>query len=147
MLNTNNDLDFTIPYDVPTTVTLTGTGTAHVTTGNGADFVVTGDGADTIHTGGGNDVVQAGLGDDNIVGGQGGGDNIYDRGDVGPNGNTVSYPSAMNGITVDLTSRTVSIRRRSEEPRSVPCWALPYHLTMGTRWSATRRASTSAPTC
>ena len=102
VLNTNNDLDFTIPYDVPTTVTLTGTGTAHVTTGNGADFVVTGDGADTIHTGGGNDIVQAGPGDDNIVGGQGGGDDIYDGGDAGPNGNTVSYPSAMNGITVDL---------------------------------------------
>ena len=63
-LTTNDDLDFTIPYDVPTTVTLTGTGTAHVTTGSGDDFVVTGDGVDTIHTGGGNDVVQAGGGDD-----------------------------------------------------------------------------------
>ena len=46
----------------------------------------------SIHTGGGNDVVHAGLGDDNIIGGQGGGDDIYDRGDAGPNDNTVSYP-------------------------------------------------------
>ena len=60
-VTTNQDLDFTIPYDVPTTVTLSGTGSAHVTTGDGADFVVTGDGADTIHTGGGNDVVDAGA--------------------------------------------------------------------------------------
>ena len=155
-LTTSQDLDFTIPYDNPTTVTITGTGTAHVTTGDGADFVVTGDGADfvvtgdgadTIHTGGGNDVVQAGPGDDNIVGGAGGGDDIYDGGDPGPNGNTVSYPSAINGITVDLNLADRIISRRSGEPRSAPCWAVPYHLTMGTRWSATRRVSTSAPTC
>ena len=98
-LNTNDDLDFTIPYDVPTTVTLTGTGSAHVTTGSGADFVVTGDGVDTIHTGGGNDVVDAGGGDDAIVGGQGGGDDVYDG---GSGNNTVEYPSAINSITVDL---------------------------------------------
>ena len=58
-LTTSQNLDFTIPYDNPTTVTITGTGTAHVSTGDGADFVVTGSGADTIHTGGGNDVVDA----------------------------------------------------------------------------------------
>ena len=98
-LNTNQDLDFTVPYDVPTTVTLTGNGTAHVTTGSGADFVVTGSGADTIHTGGGNDVVDAGGGDDAIVGGQGGGDDVYDG---GTGVNTVEYPSATNSITVDL---------------------------------------------
>ena len=98
-VTTTEDLDFTIPYDVPTTVTLSGTGSAHVTTGDGQDFVVTGDGADTIHTGGGNDVVDAGAGDDDIVGGQGGGDDVYDG---GTGGNTVSYPSATNSITVDL---------------------------------------------
>ena len=100
-IDTDQDLDFTIPYDVPTTVSLTGTGSAHVTTGDGADFVVTGDGSDTIHTGGGNDVVQAGGGDDAIVGGQGGGDDIYDGG-VGTN--TVSYPSATNSVTIDLNT-------------------------------------------
>ena len=100
-LSTNDDLDFVIPYDVPTTITLTGTGSAHVTTGSGADFVVTGDGVDVIHTGGGNDVVNAGGGDDEIVGGQGGGDDIYDGGD---GDNTVSYPSATNSITVDLNA-------------------------------------------
>jgi Ca2+-binding RTX toxin-like protein len=98
-LTTDANLDFTIPYDVPTNVTLTGTGTAHVTTGSGADFVVTGDGTDTIHTGGGNDVVQAGGGDDGIIGGQGGGDDIYDG---GTGSNTVSYPSAINPVTIDL---------------------------------------------
>ena len=100
-VNTNQDLDFTIPYDVPTTVTLSGTGSAHVTTGDGQDFVVTGDGSDTIHTGGGNDVVQAGGGDDAIVGGQGGGDDIYDG---GTGSNTVSYPSATNSVTIDLNA-------------------------------------------
>ena len=100
-LNTDQDLDFTIPYDVPTTVSLTGTGSAHVTTGAGADFVVTGDGSDTVHTGGGNDVVQTGGGDDAIVGGEGGGDDIYDGG-VGTN--TVSYPSATNSVTIDLNT-------------------------------------------
>ena len=98
-LTTTQNLDFTIPYDNPTKVTIQGTGTAHVTTGNGADFVVTGDGADTIHTGGGNDVVQAGGGDDGIVGGEGGGDDIYDG---GTGINTVSYPSAINSVRVDL---------------------------------------------
>ena len=114
-MTTDQDLDFTIPYDVPTTVTLSGTGSAHVTTGDGADFVVTGDGADTIHTGGGNDVVDAGGGDDAIVGGQGGGDDIYDG---GAGGNTVSYPSATNSITVDLNASTA---RRS--PWQARCWA------------------------
>ena len=98
-VTTTEDLDFTVPYDVPTTVTLSGTGSAHVTTGSGADFVVTGSGADTIHTGGGNDVVDAGGGDDAIVGGQGGGDDVYDG---GTGVNTVEYPSATNSITVDL---------------------------------------------
>ena len=98
-LSTDDDLDFTIPYNVDTTVKVTGTGTAHVTTGSGDDFIVTGSGADTIHTGGGNDIVQAGGGDDEIVGGQGGGDDIYDG---GSGDNTVSYPSATNSITVDL---------------------------------------------
>ena len=100
-IDTDQDLDFTIPYDVPTTVTLTGTGSAHVTTGDGSDFVVTGSGADTIHTGGGNDVVDAGGGDDAIVGGQGGGDDIYDG---GTGSNTVSYPSATNSVTIDLNA-------------------------------------------
>ena len=100
-VNTTEDLNFTIPYDVPTTVTLTGTGSAHVTTGDGQDFVLTGDGADTIHTGGGNDIVDAGAGDDDIVGGQGGGDDVYDG---GTGGNTVSYPSATNSVTIDLNA-------------------------------------------
>ena len=107
VLNTNDDLDFTIPYDVPTTIALTGTGSAHVTTGSGADFVVTGDGVDVIHTGGGNDVVQAGGGDDEIVGGQGGGDDIYDG---GTGENTVSYPSAINSITVNLNATDRSLQ-------------------------------------
>ena len=94
---------------MPTTVTLSGTGSAHVTTGDGADFVVTGDGADTIHTGGGNDVVDAGAGDDDIVGGQGGGDDVYDG---GTGVNTVSYPSATHGITVDLRTSLI----RSAQP-------------------------------
>ena len=63
---------------------------------------------------------------------QGGGDDIYDGGDPGPNGNTVSYPSAINGITIDLNARgPLQISRRSEEPRSAPCWALPYHAYDG----------------
>jgi Ca2+-binding RTX toxin-like protein len=98
-VNTDQDLDFDIPYDVPTTVTLTGTGSAHVTTGAGDDFVVTSSGSDTIHTGDGNDLVQAGGGDDMIIGGQGGGDDIYDG---GSGSNTVSYPSAINPVTIDL---------------------------------------------
>ena len=110
-MNTDQDLDFTIPYDVPTTVTLSGTGSAHVTTGDGHDFVVTGDGADTIHTGGGNDVVDAGGGDDAIVGGQGGGDDVYDG---GTGSNTVSYPSATNSVTIDLNA----IDRSRSEPAS-----------------------------
>ena len=119
-VNTNEDLDFTIPYDVPTTVTLSGSGSAHVTTGDGADFVVTGDGADTIHTGGGNDVVDAGPGDDDIVGGQGGGDDVYDGG--AGNGNTVSYPSATHSITVDLTLATARRSQPSTTTAPVPMW-------------------------
>ena len=98
-LTTNEDLDFTIPYDVPTEVHITGTGSAHVTTGSGDDFIATGSGNDIIHTGDGNDVVQAGEGDDEIVGGQGGGDDIYDG---GTGSNTISYPSATNSVTIDL---------------------------------------------
>ena len=116
-VNTDQDLDFTIPYDVPTTVTLSGTGSAHVTTGDGQDFVVTGDGSDTIHTGGGNDVVEAGGGDDAIVGGQGGGDDIYDG---GTGSNTVSYPSATNSITIDLNAiDRFGAHDASAGPRSV----------------------------
>ena len=100
-VTTDQNLDFTIPYNVPTTVSLTGTGSAHVTTGDGEDFVVTGDGSDTIHTGGGNDVVQTGGGDDAIVGGEGGGDDIYDG---GSGNNTVSYPSATNSVSIDLNA-------------------------------------------
>ena len=100
-LDTDLNLDITIPYDVPTTITVTGDGEVHVTTGSGNDFIVTGDGNDTIHTGDGNDVVQTGLGDDEIVGGQGGGDDIYDG---GPGDNAVSYPSATNSILIDLNT-------------------------------------------
>ena len=100
-VNTDQDLDFTIPYDVPTQVSITGNGSAHVTTGAGDDFVVTGSGRDTIHTGDGNDIVQAGGGDDAIIGGQGGGDDIYDG---GTGSNTVSYPSATNSVTIDLNA-------------------------------------------
>ena len=101
IIDTNEDLDFTIPYDVPTEVHVTGTGSAHVTTGSGDDFIVTGSGNDEIHTGDGNDVVQTGDGDDEIVGGQGGGDDIYDG---GSGSNTVSYPSATNSILIDLNT-------------------------------------------
>ena len=107
-VNTNQDLDFTIPYDVPTTVTLSGTGSAHVTTGDGADFVVTGDGADTIHTGGGNDVVDAGAGDDDIIGGQGGGDDVYDGGATGPTAIRSAIrrrPTALPSISLPRTAR------------------------------------------
>ncbi len=100
-LTTNADLDFTIPYNVPTTVTVTGTGSAHVTTGSGDDFIVTDDGADEVHTGDGNDVVQTGGGDDAIIGGQGGGDDVYDG---GTGSNAVSYPSATNPVTIDLNA-------------------------------------------
>jgi Ca2+-binding RTX toxin-like protein len=100
-LTTNDDLEFTIPYNVPTEVHVTGTGSAHVTTGSGDDFIVTDDGADEVHTGDGNDVVQTGGGDDAIIGGQGGGDDIYDGG-IGSN--TVSYPSATNPVTIDLNA-------------------------------------------
>ena len=152
-VNTTEDLNFTIPYDVPTTVTLSGTGSAHVTTGDGHDFVVTGDGADTIHTGGGNDVVDAGAGDDDIVGGQGGGDDVYDG---GTGGNTVSYPSATNCITVDLrrpTARrkppsTPTVRRTQCGHHRRPLVAATTTLPTRRTWrSATPRASTSAPTC
>ena len=98
-VNTDEDLDLDIPYDVPTQVTITGTGSVHVTTGAGDDYVVTGSGSDTIHTGGGNDVVRAGSGDDTIIGGSGNGDDIYD---AGLNSDTVSYTSATHSITVDL---------------------------------------------
>ena len=143
-IDTDQDLDFTIPYDVPTTVTLTGTGSAHVTTGDGSDFVVTGSGADTIHTGGGNDVVDAGGGDDAIVGGQGGGDDIYDG---GTGSNTVSYPSATNSVTIDLNA----IDRFGQPGRAVG-GTIGDLLHGGprstrTRWWARRKASTSAPTC
>jgi Ca2+-binding RTX toxin-like protein len=100
-LDTDLNLDITIPYDVPTTITVTGDGEVHVTTGSGDDFIVTGSGNDEIHTGDGNDVVQAGDGDDAIVGGQGAGDDIYDG---GPGDNTVSYPSATNSVLIDLNT-------------------------------------------
>ena len=100
-VDTDQDLDFTIPYAVPTTVSLTGTGSAHVTTGDGTDVVLTGGGNDTIHTGGGNDIVNAGGGDDGIVGGQGAGDDVYDG---GTGTNTISYPSATNSVTIDLNA-------------------------------------------
>ena len=142
-IDTDQDLDFTIPYDVPTTVTLTGTGSAHVTTGDGSDFVVTGDGADTIHTGGGNDVVDAGGGDDAIVGGQGGGDDVYDGG-IGVNTvNTRRRPMASPSTSMlsDRFGRTATVGAQSEtisRRRSLR----PAH-----GWSAWRKASTSAPTC
>ena len=116
-VSTSEDLNFTIPYDVPTTVTLSGTGSAHVTTGDGQDFVLTGDGADTIHTGGGNDVVDAGAGDDDIVGGQGGGDDVYDG---GTGGNTVSYPSATHSITVDLRTADRSAQQTIDHDDAGP---------------------------
>ena len=119
-VNTNEDLDFTIPYDVPTTVTLSGSGSAHVTTGDGADFVVTGDGADTIHTGGGNDVVDAGPGRRrHRRRTKGGGDDVYDG---GTGGNTVSYPSATNSITVDLNLRPLGAANHATPTTPVPMW-------------------------
>ena len=141
-IDTDQDLDFTIPYDVPTTVTLSGTGSAHVTTGDGADFVVTGYGADTIHTGGGNDVVDAGGGDDAIVGGQGGGDDIYDG---GTGSNTVSYPSATNSVTIDLNAIDRFGNRQAVGAQSATFSRRP--RSTRTRWWARRKASTSAPTC
>ena len=77
----------------------TGDGNNDITTGSGNDTVTTGIGDDTIHTGDGNDVVHAGGGNDAIVGGQGGGNDLYDG---GSGSNTVEYPSAINGVTVDL---------------------------------------------
>ena len=77
----------------------TGDGNNDITTGSGNDTVTTGSGDDTIHTGDGNDVVHAGGGNDAIVGGQGGGNDLYDG---GSGSNTVEYPSAINGVTVDL---------------------------------------------
>ncbi len=78
---------------------VTGDGDNDITTGGGDDIVTTGGGDDTIHTGDGDDVVHAGGGDDAIVGGQGGGNDLYDG---GSGSNTVEYPSANTGITVDL---------------------------------------------
>ena len=103
-LTTNQNLDFTISYDVPTEVTLTGSGTAHVTTGSGDDFVITGSGADTIHTGGGNDVVDAGGGDDAIVGGQGGGDDIYDGGPASTRSSIRRRSTASPSISLSPTA-------------------------------------------
>ena len=125
---TSQNLDFTIPYDNPTKITLDGTGTAHVNTGSGDDFIVTGSGNDTIHTGDGNDVVQAGDGSDEIVGGQGGGNDIYDGGDPGANGNTVSYPSATNSVTIDLRETLEHLRSGGAGPRWCPwCSRRPNH--------------------
>ena len=153
---TSQDLDFTIPYDNPTKITLDGTGTAHVNTGSGDDFIVTGSGNDTIHTGDGNDVVQAGDGSDEIVGGQGGGNDIYDGGDPGANGNTVSYPSATNSVTIDLRETLEHLDLVVRGPDGAPgvpggptigdLLALPCRRILRTLRSATRTVSTSAPT-
>ena len=98
--DTNDDINVTIPYDVPTDIH-TGDGDNHIVTGGGDDNVTTGTGDDTIKTGDGNDVVDTGGGDDTIIGGSGLGDDVYDG---GPNADTVIYSSATNSITVDLNA-------------------------------------------
>ena len=98
--DTNDDINVTIPYDVPTDIH-TGDGDNHIVTGGADDHVTTGTGDDTIKTGDGNDVVDTGSGDDTIIGGSGLGDDVYDG---GPNADTVIYSSATNSITVDLNA-------------------------------------------
>ena len=98
--DTNDDINVTIPYDVPTDIH-TGDGDNHIVTGGGDDNVTTGIGDDTVKTGDGNDVVDTGGGDDTIIGGSGLGDDVYDG---GPNADTVIYSSATNSITVDLNA-------------------------------------------
>ena len=98
--DTNQNLDITIPYDVPTDIA-TGNGDNHIITGGGADHVATGSGNDQIKTGDGNDVVNAGGGDDTIIGGAGNGDDVYDAG-LGVD--TAVYSSATSGIIVDLNA-------------------------------------------
>jgi Ca2+-binding RTX toxin-like protein len=98
--DTNQNLDITIPYDVPTDIA-TGNGDNHIITGGGADHVTTGSGNDEIKTGGGNDIVDTGAGDDTIIGGAGNGDDVYDAG-LGVD--TAVYSSATNGIIVNLNA-------------------------------------------
>ena len=98
--DTNDDINVTIPYDVPTDIH-TGDGDNHIVTGGGDDNITTGTGDDTVKTGDGNDVVDTGGGDDTIIGGSGLGDDVYDG---GPNADTVIYSSATNSITVDLNA-------------------------------------------
>ena len=98
--DTNDDINVTIPYDVPTDIH-TGDGDNHIVTGGGDDNITTGTGDDTVKTGDGNDVVDTGGGEDTIIGGSGLGDDVYDG---GPNADTVIYSSATNSITVDLNA-------------------------------------------
>ena len=98
-IDTNEDLDFTIPYDVPTDVHVTGTGTrmsppAPATTSSSPAPATTRSIPATATTSS-----RPAAATTTIVGGQGSGDDIYDG---GPGSNTVSYPSATNSITIDL---------------------------------------------
>ena len=73
--DSDEDLDVTIPYDVPTDIhtgdgdnhIVTGDGDNEIVTGDGDNEIVTGDGDNEIVTGGGNNEIVAGDGDNNIV--------------------------------------------------------------------------------
>ncbi len=78
---------------------VTGTGRDVINSGAGDDVIWSGAGDDTIHIGDGNDIVRAGAGNDMIIAGAGNGDDIIDG---GSGTDTVTYPSAVNPISVDL---------------------------------------------
>ncbi|MEW4459329.1 calcium-binding protein [Roseibium algicola] len=77
----------------------TGTGADIITTGSGDDVIDSGDGNDTIYIGDGDDVVRAGGGNDTIIAGNGGGVDLID---AGSGNDLVTYPSDVDGISVDL---------------------------------------------
>ncbi len=86
-----------------------------IETGSGNDLVIGGDGDDTIQTNNGNDTVIGGGGADTVIAGSGQGNDTY-YGGLGPAGgyfddsanDTIRYPSAVNGVTVDLQAGTAS---------------------------------------